>query len=61
MTVHHEMGHVQYFLQYKDLASVFKDGSNPGNCLQCLQCPNGFYLDKCLSVLCVILKNLFYF
>ena len=31
MTVHHEMGHVQYFLQYKDLPTVFKDGSNPGN------------------------------
>ncbi|XP_059147214.1 angiotensin-converting enzyme-like [Physella acuta] len=29
-TVHHEMGHIQYFLQYKHLPSVFRDGANPG-------------------------------
>lgn len=30
VTVHHEMGHVQYFLQYKDLPISFRDGANPG-------------------------------
>ncbi|XP_076008023.1 angiotensin-converting enzyme [Genypterus blacodes] len=30
ITVHHEMGHVQYFLQYKDLPVSFRDGANPG-------------------------------
>ncbi|XP_077290224.1 angiotensin-converting enzyme-like isoform X2 [Arctopsyche grandis] len=29
-TVHHEMGHVQYFLQYKDMATMFRNGANPG-------------------------------
>lgn len=30
ITVHHEMGHVQYFLQYKDQPITFRDGANPG-------------------------------
>ncbi|XP_076153977.1 angiotensin-converting enzyme [Alosa pseudoharengus] len=30
ITVHHEMGHVQYFLQYKDQSVSFRDGANPG-------------------------------
>lgn len=30
ITVHHEMGHVQYFLQYKDQPVPFRDGANPG-------------------------------
>ncbi|XP_038634663.1 angiotensin-converting enzyme [Scyliorhinus canicula] len=30
VTAHHEMGHVQYFLQYKDLHITFRDGANPG-------------------------------
>ncbi|KAK7919784.1 hypothetical protein WMY93_011068 [Mugilogobius chulae] len=29
-TVHHEMGHVQYYLQYKDLPVGFRRGANPG-------------------------------
>lgn len=28
--VHHEMGHVQYYLQYKDKPVVFRAGANPG-------------------------------
>lgn len=31
MTVHHEMGHVQYYMQYKDLPVVYRRGANPGN------------------------------
>ncbi|KAK2820760.1 hypothetical protein Q5P01_023719 [Channa striata] len=30
ITVHHEMGHVQYFLQYQNLPVSFRDGANPG-------------------------------
>ncbi|KAI7797162.1 putative angiotensin-converting enzyme [Triplophysa rosa] len=30
ITVHHEMGHIQYFLQYKDQHISFRDGANPG-------------------------------
>ncbi|XP_053555757.1 angiotensin-converting enzyme [Bombina bombina] len=30
ITVHHEMGHVEYFLQYKDQPLSFRDGANPG-------------------------------
>lgn len=27
---HHEMGHIQYFMQYKDLPMTFREGANPG-------------------------------
>ncbi|XP_061611297.1 angiotensin-converting enzyme [Phyllopteryx taeniolatus] len=30
ITVHHEMGHIQYFLQYKDQPVAFREGANPG-------------------------------
>ncbi|KAB7494923.1 Angiotensin-converting enzyme [Armadillidium nasatum] len=29
-TVHHELGHVQYYLQYKHLPHIFRRGANPG-------------------------------
>ena len=29
-TTHHEMGHVEYFLQYKNQPVRFRDGANPG-------------------------------
>nr|ATU82846.1 secreted Angiotensin-converting enzyme-like protein [Pristhesancus plagipennis] len=29
-TVHHEMGHVEYFLQYKDQPNIYKEGANSG-------------------------------
>lgn len=29
-TVHHEMGHVQYYLLYQNQPSVYRDGANPG-------------------------------
>ena len=29
-TVHHEMGHVQYFMQYKDQPNIYRAGANPG-------------------------------
>lgn len=30
VTIHHEMGHIQYFMQYKDQTVLFRDGANPG-------------------------------
>ncbi|XP_036611538.1 angiotensin-converting enzyme-like [Trichosurus vulpecula] len=30
MTVFHEMGHIQYFMQYKNLPLVLREGANPG-------------------------------
>ena len=30
VTIHHEMGHIEYFMQYKDQPVVFRDGANPG-------------------------------
>ncbi|XP_071443232.1 angiotensin-converting enzyme [Hetaerina americana] len=30
VTAHHEMGHLQYFLQYRHLPKVYRDGANPG-------------------------------
>jgi len=37
VTTHHEMGHIEYFLQYKDQPVQFRDGANPGkfNYLAC--------------------------
>ena len=31
VTVHHEMGHVEYYMQYKNQPFVYRDGANPGN------------------------------
>ena len=33
ITTHHEMGHIQYYLQYKDLPVLYRRGANPGKCL----------------------------
>lgn len=30
ITVHHEMGHIQYFMNYADQPVVFREGANPG-------------------------------
>lgn len=30
ITVHHEMGHVEYFLEYLNQSKLFRDGANPG-------------------------------
>jgi oligoendopeptidase F len=30
IVVHHEMGHIQYFLQYAKQPDLFQDGANPG-------------------------------
>ena len=30
VTVHHEMGHIQYFMNYAHQPVLFRDGANPG-------------------------------
>lgn len=30
-TTHHEMAHIQYYLQYSSQPLIFRDGPNPGN------------------------------
>lgn len=30
LTIHHEMGHIQYYLQYTDKPILFREGANPG-------------------------------
>uniref|UniRef100_A0A0B7ANC9 Angiotensin-converting enzyme n=1 Tax=Arion vulgaris TaxID=1028688 RepID=A0A0B7ANC9_9EUPU len=30
MTVHHEMGHIAYFMQYRDQPVIYRDGANDG-------------------------------
>jgi peptidyl-dipeptidase A len=30
VTAHHEMAHIQYFLEYRHQPKVFRDGANPG-------------------------------
>lgn len=30
ITAHHELGHIQYYMQYVDQPLVFRDGANPG-------------------------------
>lgn len=30
ITVNHEMGHIQYYLQYKNLSYLYRSGANPG-------------------------------
>ena len=33
MKVNHEMGHIQYYLQYKNLSYFYRTGANPGELL----------------------------
>lgn len=30
VTAHHELTHIQYFLQYRNQPKVYRDGANPG-------------------------------
>lgn len=31
ITVHHEMAHIQYFVNYRHQPKTFRDGANAGN------------------------------
>lgn len=30
LTVHHELAHIQYFMNYRNNPKIFRDGANPG-------------------------------
>ena len=30
ITIHHEMGHIEYYLQYTNLSVIYRGGANPG-------------------------------
>ena len=30
LTVHHEMGHIQYYMLYRNQSFIFREGANPG-------------------------------
>lgn len=30
ISTHHEMAHIQYYLQYADQSFLYRDGANPG-------------------------------
>ena len=30
ITIHHEMGHIGYFMQYKNQPYIYRDAANPG-------------------------------
>lgn len=30
ITIHHEMGHIQYYMQYKNQPAIYREGANPG-------------------------------
>ena len=47
ITAHHEMAHIYYFMKYRFLPKVFRDGANPGTSL------------SCIVVLNVILRKMF--
>lgn len=33
VTAHHEMAHIQYYLQYAEQPFLYQDGANPGKVL----------------------------
>ena len=33
VVIHHEMGHIQYFMHYEDQPTHFREGANPGKVL----------------------------
>lgn len=42
IVIHHEMGHIQYFMNYENQSVHFRDGANPGMY-------HGSYSRKCLK------------
>lgn len=57
-TIHHEMGHIQYYIQYKDLPLPLRTGANPGFHGK-LSALNRFHISFLFSI-CSIAKSLNY-
>ena len=34
ITIHHEMGHIVYFMEYKNQSFIYRDSANPGTFFQ---------------------------
>jgi peptidyl-dipeptidase A len=30
VTIHHEMGHIEYYMQYQTQPPIYREGANPG-------------------------------
>lgn len=45
-TTHHEMAHIQYYLQYSSQPLIFRDGPNPGKLST-----NHIFVFKCWQLL----------
>ena len=45
-TMHHEMGHIEYFLQYKDQPQVYREGANSGKSAKLL-IPTNYKVIQC--------------
>jgi hypothetical protein len=43
VTIHHEMGHIQYYIQYKDQPYALRTGANPGTYLQSDTCNRKYH------------------
>lgn len=53
ITLHHEMGHIQYFLRYSGLPREFRDGANPGK--------NAFKISNLLYIQFVYILSVYIF
>lgn len=63
ITIHHEMGHIQYYILYKDQPIVFRTGANPGfheavGDLMALSVATPNHLEKVCKRLIRLLSNL---
>ena len=43
VTIHHEMGHIQYFMNYRNQHWVFRNGANPGTASSSKRLQNDLY------------------
>ena len=67
ITVHHEMGHIEYFMAYTNLSHVFRTSANPGNPAVLINYENFMIIRtflrisrsnrRCDSVVCVYSKS----
>jgi len=57
VTVHHEMAHIQYFLEYRHQPKVFRDGANPGMGLFHTFASLTKHLTQCYTVLCKLIVS----
>ena len=56
LTVHHEMGHVQYYIEYKPKPVLFRGGANPGRKIDILLPSTDLYTVElqCFEPCCLV-------